>query len=157
LSAPTQRAQQAHYYYLWRFGWVFQLVALVFGSLAIISGFLSFTRIGSGLSSLIVFAASAFQTLTAVLMTVTFVKARDVFKANNMNASLGRYAFGFTWGAAVALFIASVFFFFGCCIGRGKSTDHVSNRGGIFRRNRSTRSRGSFVESESARRVKEEY
>jgi hypothetical protein len=59
----------AYYYYMWRFGWVFLLVALVFGSIAVISGLLSFTRIGSGISGLVVFAASGFQTLGAVLMT----------------------------------------------------------------------------------------
>jgi len=145
-----------YYYYMWRFGWVFYLIATVFAALAVISGLLSFTRIGSGISSLIVFMATGFQTLAAILMTVTFVKARDEFRRASMTSQIGTYAFGFTWGAAVALFIASVLFFFGCCIGRDKG-DRVHNSGGMFRRNRSTRSRGSFVDTESTRRVKEEY
>jgi len=158
LGSHGKGTTSTYYYYMWRFGWVFQLIALLFGSLAVLSGLLSFTRIGSGVSSLIVFGASSFQTLAAILMTVTFVKARNVFRANGITAQIGKYGFAFTWAAAVALFVASMLFFFGCCLGRDKGGDHVSSsRGGFFRRNKSTRSRGSFVDTESTKRVKEEY
>lgn len=58
-----------YYFYVWRFGWVFYLMALFFACMALLSGLLSFTRIGSGFSSLLALAATFFQTLAAVLMT----------------------------------------------------------------------------------------
>jgi len=148
-----------YYFYMWRFGWVFYLIGLFFGVLTFFAGILSCTRIGSGLSGLMCLVATFFMTLAAILMTVEFVKARNVFLANGMSASLGRYAFGFTWGAVAALFLASLGFFGGCCIGRNKDTVRTTRTGGgFFRRNRSTRSRGSFIDTESQRRVvKDEY
>ena len=59
----------AYYFFMWRFGWVFYLMGLFFASMAVLSGLLSFTRIGSGLSSLLAFAATFWMTLAAVLMT----------------------------------------------------------------------------------------
>jgi hypothetical protein len=82
--------------------------------------------------------------------SVEFVKARDVFNNNGMPASVGSYAFGFTWAATVCLFIASTLFFGGCLTGR--TSDGTRDKG-FFRRNRSTRSRGSFIDNESQRRV----
>ena len=79
-----------------------------------------------------------------------FVKARDVFNANGMSAAVGSYAFGFTWAAVVCLLIASILFSGGCLTGR--SSDNIHGRS-FFRRNRSTRSRGSFIDNESQRRV----
>ncbi|KAI9745297.1 MAG: hypothetical protein M1818_001577 [Claussenomyces sp. TS43310] len=155
-----------YYYYIWRFGWVFYLIALVFAVLSLFTGLVSFHKIGSGISSLLCFIATGFMTLAASLMTVEFVKARDVFNKNNMSASLGKYAFGFTWAALVCLCLATLGFFGGCCVGRSSSskTQHTTNDGvadrqtSFFRRNRSQRQRGSFVDNESQRRVvKEEY
>lgn len=86
-----------------------------------------------------------------------------------MTASVGQYAFGFTWASVVCLFLASVLFAGGCFVGREKKnrrdTKIITDGGDVedrqtsfFRRNRSTRSRGSFVDNESQRRVvKEEY
>jgi hypothetical protein len=82
--------------------------------------------------------------------SVEFVKARNVFNANGMSASVGSYAFGFSWASVVCLFIASTLFFGGCLTGR--SRDNIHDRS-FFRRNRSTRSRGSFIDNESQRRV----
>lgn len=91
--------------------------------------------------------------------SATFVKARNEFRSAGINASIGRYAFGFTWGAWAAMFLAMIFLFLGS---RSGSTDNVrarsSNRGTFFRRNKSTRSkRGSFIDNDSQRRVKDEY
>jgi len=150
-----------YYFYMWRFGWVFYLMAIFFGVLAVFTGILSCTRIGSGLSSLMTMIATFWMTLAAVLMTVEFVKARNVFNSNGMSAQIGTYAFAFTWASVIALFIASIGFFGGCFVGRNKSNnnDGVRDRQtGFFRRQRSTRSRGSFIDNESQRRVvKEEY
>ena len=80
----------------------------------------------------------------------TFVKARDAFKHDGRDASIGRYAFGFTWGAWAALFIASVLF----CLGVRSRNDGVSDRRG-WRRRRSTRSRRSY--DVGSKRVKDDY
>lgn len=98
---------------------------------------------------------------------------RNALRRGGINASVGRYAFGFTWGAWAAITIASFLLCAG--VGRKKENrtssaigdDHVtttrksnmSNNVGFFRRQRSARSaRGSFVDNESQRRVvKDEY
>lgn len=156
-----------YYYYMWRFGWVFYLIALVFDVFAFFTSLLApISRLASGLSGFILSIGLFFFTLAASLMTVTFVKARDRFTDANLDAHVGRYAFGFTWGAWAAMFLATVMLFFGCAFGRGRDTTTrrsasaggATPRRGFFRRRHSRRSaRGSFVESESQRRVKDEY
>lgn len=148
-----------YYFYMWRFGWVFYLLALVFAVFAFFASFLApCSRLASALSGVITFFALFWMSLAAALMTVTFVKARNVFLAAGIESSLGRYAFGFTWGAWAALFLAMLFLFLGA---RADKTDHVktrSSRGRFFGRKKSTRStRGSFIDAESQRRVKDEY
>ncbi|KAK0111227.1 hypothetical protein ONS95_001602 [Cadophora gregata] len=152
-----------YYYYLWRFGWVFYLMSIAFTSVTFLLSLLApCSRLASGLSGSFLAFSLFWYSLAAALMTVVFVKARDEFRSAGISASLGRYAFGFTWGAWFAMAIATVFLFMGCGVSR-KGDDNVrsSKRGGgipFFRRNRSRRStRGSFIESESQRRVKEEY
>lgn len=139
-----------HYYYLWRFGWVFFIITLFFETLAFFSGFLACCgRLGAAVSSLIAFAALFFHTIATVLMTVTFVQARNAFQNAGRSASLGRYAFGFAWGSWAALLIATVLF----CLGTRKDKDHVSSSSGRkfgFGRRRSTR-------SYDGRRVKDDY
>ena len=75
-----------------------------------------------------------------------------------MSAKIGRYAFGFTWGAWFAMFLAMIFLFVGGLVGRKDTTATSTGRRSFFRRQRSRRSaRGSLVDNESQRRVKEEY
>jgi hypothetical protein len=66
-----------------------------------------------------------------------------------MSASVGSYAFGFSWAAVACLLIASALFFGGYLTGRSKG--NTPDR--TFRRSRSTRSRGSFIDKESQRRA----
>ena len=55
---------------MWRFGWVFFLIALFFTTLAFLSSFLACCgRIGSLLASLAALTALIFWTIAAVLMT----------------------------------------------------------------------------------------
>jgi len=149
------------YYYLWRFGWVFYLMALVFDVGALFAACLSCFRIGSGLAGLLAAMAWFWFTLAASLMTAEFVEARNVFRKAGMSAKIGTYAFGWTWGAWACITLAVGFLFFGAAVGGSSSnndnvrTNKSSNR--YFGRQRSTRSRGSFVDNEGQRRVKEEY
>lgn len=82
--------------------------------------------------------------------SATFVKARDAFQADGRSATVGRYAFGFSWGAWAALLIATALFFAGIAGGK----DGGSGRRG-FRRNKSVRSQRSY--DLGSRRVKDEY
>lgn len=82
------------------------------------------------------------------LDSTTFVKARNAFLADNRTATIGKYAFGFSWGAWVALLIATVLFFLGT-----RRSDGVSST--RFRRSRSTRSHRSY--DMGSRRVKDDY
>lgn len=147
-----------YYYYMWRFGWVFYLIALVFNVLGLLVAIAApISRLAAGLGSFLTAIALAFFSLAAALMTVTFVKARNEFRDAGISASIGQYAFGFTWGAWAAIFLAMVFLFFGCLGGRKKESSGGSNTR-FFRRQRSKRStRGSFIDTDSSRRVKEEY
>ncbi|KAF4549264.1 SUR7/PalI-like protein 3 [Elsinoe fawcettii] len=141
------------FFLLSRFAWVFFLVALIFAAFALLTGVLALcTRLGAYISGFNAMVALLFQGLAAALMTAWSVEGRNIFRANNQEASLGRYAYGFSWGAVAAFLLATVLF----CIGGsvGGRDNHSSRR---FGRKRSTRSRGSFIDSESQRRVKAEY
>ncbi|XXH02632.1 MAP kinase kinase Wis1 [Hypoxylon texense] len=147
-----------YYYYMWRFGWVFYLIALVFSVLAFFCGFVAcFGRLGSAIAGLTALVALFFHTIATSLMTAVFVRMRNVFLANGRDASLGRYAFGFSWGSWTALLIATVLF----CIGiRGSGDGGYSSGGGRRRwgRQRSVRSRRSYdLNGTNGRRVKEDY
>ncbi|KAL2198459.1 SUR7/PalI family-domain-containing protein [Corynascus similis CBS 632.67] len=147
------------YWYMWRFGWVFFLIALFFEVLAFFSGFLALcSRLGSALTGLISVVALFFLTIAVSLMTATFVKMRNVFAREGRDASLGRYAFGFSWGAWAALLISTVLF----CLARHKRRDNTAaataTTNGHARRRwlpfgRRTASRRSY----DGRRVKDEY
>ncbi|KAK3330637.1 SUR7/PalI family-domain-containing protein [Apodospora peruviana] len=139
------------FWYMWRFGWVFFLIALLFEILAFFSGFLACcSRLGSAVSGLISLIALFFLTIAVSLMTATFVKMRNAFAADGRDASLGTYAFGFAWGAWTALLISTILF----CIGRHSSKRDVTPRTqSRWRRTKSTRSARSY----DGRRVKEEY
>nr|XP_036575191.1 SUR7 protein [Colletotrichum truncatum]KAF6781730.1 SUR7 protein [Colletotrichum truncatum] len=140
------------YFYLWRFGWVMYLIALFFMVVAWFGSFLACCgRLGSAIAFLVSASALFFLTVAVSLMTATFVKARNAFHSAGREASIGTYAFGFSWGAWAALFLATVLF----CIGiRGeKSGSRSKSR---FSRKRSVRSRRSF-DVNSSRRVKEDY
>ncbi|KAI1427432.1 SUR7/PalI family-domain-containing protein [Xylaria sp. FL1777] len=140
------------YYYLWRFGWVFYLLALLFTVLAFFMGFVAcFGRLGSAIAGMISGVALLFHTVAASLMTATFVRMRDQFNSVGRSAHIGRYAFGFTWGAWAALFIATVLF----CVGIRAKRDHFSTGGSRWGRKRSVRSRRSY--DIGSHRVKEDY
>lgn len=93
-----------------------------------------------------------------------------------MSAKIGTYAFAWTWAAWVAMFLATILLFVGCASGgnRSRKTNNsvISDRPtnghtngntngnlGFWRRQRTRgANRGSFVDTESQRRVvKDEY
>jgi hypothetical protein len=60
----------SYYFYMWRFGWVFFLIALIFSVLALFTSlFACFGRIGALLASLGTTTALVFYTIAVVLMT----------------------------------------------------------------------------------------
>ena len=77
--------------------------------------------------------------------SAAYVQGRNIFNSNNMIATLGRMAFGFVWGAMACLLLATVFF----CVG-GAMSKRDSSSG--FGRKKSTRSRGSFLDTNDASR-----
>jgi len=168
LGGHGKDTTSSHYYFLWRFGWVFYLIGLVFTVLAFFTALLApCSRLASGFSGIILVIGLFFYTLAVSLMTAEFVQARNAFNRAGLSASLGRYAFGFSWGAWAAIFLATCLLFLGCGAGKRsreeKRSSRVANTSGggnlgFFRRQRSRRSaRGSFVDNESQRRVKDEY
>jgi hypothetical protein len=95
--------------------------------------------------------------------SAVFVEARNRFQSAGINAKIGEYAFGFTWGAWACMLIATVFLFLGCGASDRKGGDdqvrtaRTGGNMGFFRRQRERRAHGSFVDNESQRRVKDEY
>ena len=85
------------------------------------------------------------------------VQARAAFRKNNTTAQLGKYAYGFTWAAFLCYLLASLFLCIGGSVGRKDNSSNYNQKKSYSGRKRSTRSRGSFVDTESARRVKDEY
>ncbi|OBT79321.1 hypothetical protein VF21_01869 [Pseudogymnoascus sp. 05NY08] len=109
-----------YYYYMWRFGWVFFFIAFIFANFAALSGFLSCIRVVAGATGMLTLAATFWLTLAACLMTAVFVKARNRFQSDGHNASVGSYAFAFTWTPLVLLFVSSCLFLGAVLIGRKK-------------------------------------
>ena len=87
------------------------------------------------------------------------VQARNVFRKNGQSASLGIKAYAFTWAAMGCFLIATILFCLGGSLGKKDSYQQKSKTSYFGRKKstRSTRSRGSFIDSESQRRVKDEY
>ncbi|KAI1104044.1 SUR7/PalI family-domain-containing protein [Jackrogersella minutella] len=142
-----------YFYYMWRFGWVFYLIALVFSIVAFFAGFVACCgRLGSAIAGFAALVALFFHTIAVSLMTAVFVKMRNAFIADGRDASLGRYAFGFSWGSWTALLIATVLF----CAGiRGAGDSTATGGGRRWGRQRSVRSHRSY--DMNGRRVKDEY
>ena len=90
--------------------------------------------------------------------SAAYVLGRNNFRKNNQTASIGRYSFGFMWAAMACLLLATVLF---CVAGvTSKNEKSYTRRTGgrsFFSRKKSKRSRGSFIDTESQRRVKDEY
>jgi len=144
-----------YYYYLSRFAWVFYLIALFFAVVAfLLSVFALFARLGAYLTGFTSMLAVFFQALAAALMTAWVVKGRNAFRSDGMSAKIGVKAMAFSWATFAAFFLAALFFCIGGAVGKSNSSQKKS----YFGRKRSTRSRGSFVDSGSERRVvKDEY
>lgn len=150
------------YFYLSRFAFAFFLISLFFGVVALLTGVLALcTRLGAYLSSANAFVALGFQTLFAALMTAWSVLGRNHFRSAGQDASLGRYAYGFTWAAVACYLLSTIFFCIGGSAGKkNRDTTTTRSRGGLFGRKRSTRSRasrGSFIDSERSGGIKDEY
>lgn len=152
-NVPDEFIGTKEYFYLSRFMFAFYLIALFFAAIALISGLLALcSRLGGYLSSLMTSIALFFQVLAAALMTSWVVKGRDAFRSAGFEARIGRYLMGFTWAAVACFFLATIMF----CLGGRLGGDSSSG----MRRSRSTKSnrnRGSFLETDSQRRVKSDY
>ncbi|KAL9088341.1 MAG: hypothetical protein Q9165_006266 [Trypethelium subeluteriae] len=156
VGVPPDFIGTNHYFYLSRFMFAFYLVALFFSVISLFTGLLALcSRLGGYISALNVGIALFFQSLAAALLTACFIQGRDAFRRAGQQASIGVKAIAFTWAALACFFLCTVLF----CIGGSVSKQSSSSRrrGGVFGRKASTRSRGSFIDTESQRRVKDEY
>ncbi|KKA26475.1 hypothetical protein TD95_003732 [Thielaviopsis punctulata] len=145
-----------HYWYMWRFGWVFFLITLFFETIAFFSSLLACCgRIGSAIASSCTMLALFFYAIAVSLMTATFVQARNRFNDANRSASLGRWAFGFAWGGFAALGLAflcfGMSFFTSSSRRKSRPTTVTEKRSGNPWRTRNTSAYGE------GRRVKNEY
>lgn len=94
------------------------------------------------------YAVVLFLRSPLTLHSAAYVQGRDAFRAAGTSANLGRYNFGFMWAAVACLFLATVFL---CAGGAASSSSGKRNSRGRFgRRQKSTRSRGSFIDKETA-------
>ena len=145
----------SYYYYMWRFGWVFYLIGFFFAVISFFAGFLAcLGRLGAALAGLVGLTSLFFTSLAAALMTATFVKMRDAFRDAGRDASLGRYAFGFTWAAWTCILLATVIYFLG--VFRSRDRDAAARRGTGGGR-RWGRRRSVLTSVGSGHRVKDDY
>jgi hypothetical protein len=173
-NIPEQFIGTNKFFYLSRFMFAFYIIALFFAVVAFFTSALALcARLGAYLTGLNAAIALFFQALAASLMTYVqpcahhiirvhltshsawTVIGRNHFRSAGQEARIGTYAYGFTWGAFACFLIATVLF----CVGGsvGKSEPSRNTKTSYFGRKRSTRSRGSFIDNESQRRVKDEY
>ncbi|EPS36844.1 hypothetical protein H072_9587 [Dactylellina haptotyla CBS 200.50] len=102
------------YYYLSRFAFAFYLISIFFMIASMLTGILALcSRLGSALSAVAAGWALFCVTTTASLMTAVFVLGRGTFHDAGLNAGVGYYAFGFTWGALGCMLAATVLY----CLG----------------------------------------
>ena len=147
----------SYYFYMWRFGWVFYLIGFFFAVVGFFAGFLAcLGRLGAALAGLTGITALFFTSLAASLMTATFVKMRDAFHAVGRDASLGRYAFGFTWAAWTCILLATALFFLGVASGRDRAARDTTGAGAGTGARRWGRRR-NVSNSVGSHRVKEDY
>ncbi|KAK5164273.1 Eisosomes component [Saxophila tyrrhenica] len=143
------------YYYESRAAWAFYIIALFFAVMALFLSLLALcSRLAAKFTGMMALIAVVMQAVAAGLMTAWTVQARDAFRSNGQSASLGKYGYGFSWAAFACWLIAAVLL---CVGGSGDRGDSSGQKKSYFGRKRSTRSRGSFRDSESGRRVKDEY
>ncbi|KAF2440571.1 SUR7-domain-containing protein [Karstenula rhodostoma CBS 690.94] len=142
-------------YYLSRVMFAGYLVAFFFAHIALVTGLLAlFSRLGGYLSALTTFVAMFFQVLGAALMTAWVVRGRNAWRSSGFDSHIGTKLMGFAWATFVCYFLASILFCIGGTIGRESSG---SSRMSRKRSTRSSRSRGSFLDTESQSRVKDNY
>ncbi|MCJ1300810.1 hypothetical protein MMC08_003609 [Hypocenomyce scalaris] len=160
-GVPMQFIGTREYFYLTRFMFAFVLIALFFGVVSLLLGLFALcSRIGSYLSSVMCSAAAFFQALSAALMTAAYVKGQNNFKSNGQTATIGKYAFGFMWAAVACFFLAMVLFCVAGVTSKSGGAATSTSKRRYFGGKKSTRSRGSFIDSESQRHpivVKDEY
>ncbi|ATY60196.1 actin cortical patch [Cordyceps militaris] len=148
--AGSKDGSNNKFYLLSRFGWVFLLLALFFGTLTFFSSFLACCgRLGSAIATFVSFFALLCHAIASSLLTATYVLAQKKFAADNRTSHLGRYGFGFLWGSFVALLISVIVFSAGIRKDRSNPSAGGGGRGRFWRR-KSTR-------SYEGRRVKDEY
>lgn len=110
-------------------------------------------RFSDDVSPTRLFTSYAYESLTFNDSAWT-VEGRNHFRRAGQTANLGAYGYGFTWAPVACYFIALVLF---CSGGTASRKDGTYQKKSYFGRKRSTRSRGSFIDSESQRRVRDEY
>lgn len=105
-------------YYLSRVGWAFLLLGLLFTILALLPVAVSFCIPGLSIlgigSNFATNAALLFTVLSACLLTAAYVKARNAFRSDGRQTSLGKKMFAFIWTSVFLLFLSSLFSGVGC-------------------------------------------
>ncbi|KAF1841495.1 SUR7-domain-containing protein [Cucurbitaria berberidis CBS 394.84] len=152
-NVPEQFIGTHTFYYLSRFMFAFYLVALFFAAIALVSGLLALcSRLGGYLSAMTTAVALFFQTLAAALLTAWVIKGRNAFRSGGFEANVGKYLLAFAWASMAAFFVATILFCLGGKLGGDRSSGVKRTRS-----TRSNRSRGSFIDTDSSRRVKDDY
>lgn len=83
--------------------------------------------------------------------SVWVVKGRDAFRSAGFDAHIGRYLMSFAWASMACFFLATVFFCLGGKLGGDSSSSGVRRT----RSTKSNRSRGSFLEEGSQRKMRD--
>jgi len=157
-NVPQQFIGTHRYFYMSRFMFAFYFIALFFAVIALFTGLLALcSRLGGYISGLTTAVALFFQTLAAALMTAWTVEGRNAFRSGGYSAKLGVKAYAFTWTAVACFLISSVLFCTSGTVGRDHTRTTKRSYFGRKKSTRSARNRGSFLDTESQRRVKDDF
>jgi hypothetical protein len=85
-----------------------------------------------------------------ILHRVWVVKGRDAFRSAGNEAHVGRYLMAFAWTSMACFFLATISFCLGGRLGGDRSSGVKRTRS-----TKSNRSRGSFIDTESQRKVRD--
>ena len=91
--------------------------------------------------------------------SAAYVMGRNNFRSDQRAANVGRMSFGFMWAAMACLFLSTVLLAVAGVTSKKRDKTYTRRTGGrsFFGRRRAARDRGSFIDTESQRRVKDEY
>ncbi|PHH76158.1 hypothetical protein CDD80_1752 [Ophiocordyceps camponoti-rufipedis] len=129
LAGNWDQRASFHYFFMWRFGWVFLIFVFFFIHVALFSALIACCgRRGSIFTLLMCIITWFWYTLAVSIITAVFCQARSKFHQAGRKARIGSWAFGFLWGSYACVILACFFFLWASRAFKRKDKDHDDYR-----------------------------